>query len=191
MTKLQYNNENLLSLRLKKRIEGLPQDIREKLELAGGDCQLRVIKRKRSYPQKGDVFLINPKEDIYFIGIVINNHICNINGDDLLVVMIFKDRRKSMDVSGFVPDFNNLLIDPVMVGKEYWTRGYFFTVDHIEFEAPEYGFYDICREKFMNEYGNEVKQEPRLLGLYSVSTIAGIGIKINRELIIDENLLEI
>ena len=52
--------------------------------------QLQVIKRKKIYPEIGDIFTINPKDNIYFKGIVINNHIDNMNGEDLLLILIFK-----------------------------------------------------------------------------------------------------
>ena len=94
MMDLKNINNNIISNRWKERCEKLPDEIKEKLnELDNSDVsdyQLQVIKRKRVYPEIGDIFKVNPRDDIYFYGVVLNNHIHNINGDDLLLVLIFK-----------------------------------------------------------------------------------------------------
>lgn len=88
-------NNNILSNRWKERYDKLSDEIKEKLnELDNSnisDYQLQVIKRKRLYPEIGDIFKVNPRDDIYFYGVVLNNHIHNINGDDLLLVYCIID----------------------------------------------------------------------------------------------------
>lgn len=131
-------------------------------------------------------FKINPKEDIILYGIVINNHISNINGEELLVILIFKE---DVDITNIqYEDMKNIqfLLPPQIVGKEYWTKGYFYNIDHIDkiSNIKDYGFYSIGKGKYFDEYGNEIKFAPRLLGTYGVATISGIARKINRELII-------
>lgn len=72
------------------------------------------------------------------------------------------------------------------MGKEYWTRGYFYNVEHYNenVKVDSCGFYSIGKGKFFDEYGNEITNEPQLLGTYGVATIIGIAGKINQELII-------
>ena len=122
------------------------------------EYQLQVIKRKRIYPEIGDIFRICPRENIEYFGIVVNNHVNSKNED--------------------------LLIDPEIVGKEYWTRGYFFNVGHTEICENNYGFYSIGKCRFFDEYGDDIHEEPNLLGTYGVATISGIAYRINQELII-------
>lgn len=188
-------NENPIAKKWEKRYNEQPEDVKRKLdelELKNiKDYQLKVIKRKRNYPQKGDVFLVEPVEGIYFYGIVVNNHISNINGDDLLVIMLFKETTTSLDYKEVTLDSDNLLIEPTMVGKEYWTRGYFYTVGNQRCKDCDYGFYSIYRKKYFDEYGKEQKYQPKLLGTYGVATISGIAFDINIELIIDEKLLDV
>lgn len=89
MNNLKDINDNVIANQWKQRYTEQPDRIKEKLDELEKkelkDYQLQVIKRKRVYPQKGDIFKINPKEDIILYGIVINNHISNINGEELLV----------------------------------------------------------------------------------------------------------
>lgn len=190
MIDLKNINNNIISNRWKERCEKLPDEIKEKLnELDNSDVsdyQLQVIKRKRSYPEIGDIFQVNPRDDIYFYGVVLNNHIHNINGDDLLLVLIFK---QNIDIKGSISNGvkeDDLLLPPQIVGKEYWTRGYFYNVEHYDeiLNVKDYGFYNIGKGKFFDEYGKELANQPKLLGIYGVATISGIARKINQELII-------
>ena len=190
MIDLKNMNNNIISNRWKERFEKLSNEIKEKLyELdnsAVSDYQLQVIKRKRIYPEIGDIFKVNPKEGIYFYGVVLNNHIHNINGDDLLLVLIFK---QNIDIKGSISNGvkeEELLLPPQIVGKEYWTRGYFYNVEHYEeiINVTDYGFYSIGKGKFCDEYGKELVHQPQLLGTYGVATISGIARQINQELII-------
>ena len=190
MIDLKNLNNNIISNRWKERYENLSDEIKEKLnELNNSDIsdyQLQVIKRKRSYPEIGDIFQVNPRDDIYFYGVVLNNHIHNINGDDLLLVLIFKqniDIKRSIS-NGVKED--DLLLPPEIVGKEYWTRGYFYNIEHYDeiLNVKDYGFYNIGKGKFLDEYGKELANQPKLLGTYGVATISGIARKINRELIV-------
>lgn len=183
-------NNNILSNRWKERYEKLSDEIKEKLnELDNSnisDYQLQVIKRKRLYPEIGDIFKVNPRDDIYFYGVVLNNHIHNINGDDLLLVLIFK---QNIDIKGSIINGvkeGDLLLPPQIVGKEYWTRGFFYNVEHYDeiLNVKNYGFYSIGKGEFVDEYGKELANQPKLLGTYGVATISGIARKINQELII-------
>ena len=183
-------NNNILSNRWKERYDKLSDEIKEKLnELDNSnisDYQLQVIKRKRLYPEIGDIFKVNPRDDIYFYGVVLNNHIHNINGDDLLLVLIFK---QNIDIKGSIINGvkeDDLLLPPQIVGKEYWTRGFFYNVEHYDeiLNVKNYGFYSIGKGEFVDEYGKELANQPKLLGTYGVATISGIARKINQDLII-------
>jgi hypothetical protein len=105
------------------------------------EYQLQVIKRKRAYPEIGDIFQIRPRENIEYYGIVVNNHVNNNNGDDLIVIFIFKS---GIDIEQSVRNGvkkEELLIDPEIVSKIYWTRGYFYNVGHVEVKEDRYGLF--------------------------------------------------
>lgn len=186
MLDLKNMNNNIISNRWKERYAKLPNEIKEKLDnFDVSDCQLQVIKRKRIYPEIGDIFKVNPMGDLFYYGLVVNNHINNINGEDLLLILIFKE---GVDIKESISKgigYDELLIPPQIVGKEYWTRGYFYNVEHYneKVKVDSCGFYSIGKGKFFDEYGNEITNEPQLLGTYGVATIIGIAGKINQELI--------
>ena len=188
MNDLNYLKDNIMSRRWKTKYEQCSQAVRDKLdkldEMYINEYQLMVIKRKRIYPDIGDIFKICPRENIECYGIVVNNHVNNKNGDDFIVIFVFKS---DVDIEQSVKKGirkEDLLIDPEIVGKEYWTRGYFFNVGHIESKVNNYGFYSIGKRKFFDEYGNDIQEEPSILGTYGVATISGVAYSINQELII-------
>lgn len=183
-------NNNIIVNRWKARYAQLPNEIKEKLDELDNksieEYQLQVIKRERIYPQVGDVFQIKPSKDIELYGLVVNNHINNINGEDLIVVLIFKNKANLKESITREVKSEDLLILPQIIGKEYWTKGYFYNIDHYN-EMPQignYGFYSVGKGKFFDEYGKEIEGEPSLLGIYGVATIIGVAGKINQELII-------
>lgn len=188
MDDLSYLTDNIRANKWRTRYNALPEETKKKLDALADsqfkEYQLQVIKRKRIYPEIGDIFQIHPRENVDYYGIVVNNHVNNNNGDDLIVIFIFK---AEVDIENAVKTGvkrEDLLIDPEIVGKEYWTRGYFFNVGHTEIKENKYGFYSIGKRKFFDEYGNDINKEPYLLGTYGVATISGIAYGINKEMII-------
>ena len=166
MNDLNYLKDNIMSRRWKTKYEQCSQAVRDKLdkldEMYINEYQLQVIKRKRIYPDIGDIFKICPRENIECYGIVVNNHVNNKNGDDFIVIFVFKS---DVDIEQSVKKGirkEDLLIDPEIVGKEY----------------------SIGKRKFFDEYGNDIQEEPSILGTYGVATISGVAYSINQELII-------
>lgn len=190
MIDLKNINNNIISNRWMERYLKQSDEIKEKLDKldnsAPSEYQLQVIKRKRIYPEIGDIFKINPINDIYFYGVVLNNHINSINGDDLLLILIFKQDIEINKSIGNGVSEDDLLLPPQIVGHEYWARGYFYNIDHYDelLNIEDYGFYSVGKAKFFDEYGKELLNQPRLLGTFGVTTISGIAKKINQELII-------
>ncbi|MCR5737710.1 MAG: hypothetical protein K6G64_08685 [Eubacterium sp.] len=190
MIDLNDINNNTISNNWKKRYAEQPIEIKKKLDLLNDsaikDYQLQVIKREKIYPEIGDVFRIAPKKDISLYGVVINNHVDNINGKDLIVIVIFNSQssinnREQMDIMK-----EALLLPPQIVGQEYWTKGYFSNIDKIKnVECKlQYGFYSIGKKKNCDEYGKEINYKPELFDTFGVATISGIAKRINQELII-------
>ena len=122
-------NDNIFTNRWKARYEKLSDDKKKKIDdlinAQFAEYQLQVIKRKRTYPEIGDMFKINPKNEIFLYGVVINNHINNINGDDLILILIFKQGKNIERCIEEGIKGDDLLLDPQIVGKEYWTRQIF------------------------------------------------------------------
>lgn len=196
MSVYQYARPKEIMERYNLLPEELRNEVIEALELPYPEFvkkyQLRKIKRSYKLPVKGDVFVFQPREGIYFYGIVINDNITNHNGKDQLAVMLFKDKTRKLTDINFCPNYANLLIPPLLITRLYWTTGMFYTVSHIEnLEVGiTYGFYNMMYHTIVDEYGNKLSEEPEWLGVSGLCTDTGVASYVNRELLIDKSLLD-
>lgn len=193
MKKMNYNP---IAQMYKKEYLEQTKEIQEKLDylktVDSSEYQFKIIKRQNMQPEVGDVFLVCVEDGLYFSGLVINSNINNINGDNLSVVFLFKKSIYSIDEKDFTFDMDNLLIEPCTVGIEYWKRGLFYNTG-TKVQIPNdlnYGFYHIGKKVYVNEYEQEILEEPVIKGLFAVSTIIGVASKVKRQLIIHPELME-
>ncbi len=180
---------NLLAEHYKRRYDMQSKEVREKLDRLSEqdpkEYQVKILKRKRIIPQKGDVFVVSPREGMYYCGVVVNA------GDGIsdtysAVVFILDKEYESMDIDVKDLELENLLYYPEIVDKGYWSRGYFYNIGK-QIEIPDdldYGFYSIGKECYVDEYRNRISRCPKLLGIDGVATGIGVARKINRELIL-------
>lgn len=184
--------DNPIANSWKEKYQKQPMEIQQKLDALNKkpaiEYQLKVIKKTKKLPDIGTAFLVNPMTNMYFQGVVINSKVSNINGDDLFVIAIFKKRGMSADDFSEEVDWNGLLLNPYIVGKEYWTRGFFCNTS-IRIDIPkniDYGFYKIGKDIYVNEYGEEISSTPALVEMFGVATITGVAYEIRKEIIIEK-----
>lgn len=196
---MKFNDNNILLNEWKARYEQQNESTKRKLDELKSDLvqgknnnfQLLKIKRSYKYPEKGDIFVFQPRDNIFFYGLVLNAHVNNLQGEDMYVVALFSIKSKSVDKFSFVLDYSKLLLVPLMVDRFYWTKGLFYNVSHTDNlgTPPSYGFYKIARTKpFWNEFDEPLEQRPEYLSTGAQTSI-GVGYKVNKEIIIDDSLL--
>ena len=196
---MKINDNNILLNEWKARYEQQNESTKRKLDELKSDLvqgrnnnfQLLKIKRSYKYPEKGDIFVFQPRKNIFFYGLVLNAHVNNLQGEDMYVVALFSIKSKSVDKFSFVLDYSKLLLAPLMVDRFYWTKGLFYNVSHTDNleTPPSYGFFKIAREnQFWNEFDEPLEQRPEYLSSGAQTSI-GVGYKVNKEIIIDDSLL--
>lgn len=197
---MKYNDNNILLKEWHERYNKQNEPIKKELDRLHDDLvqgknhnyQLLKIKRSYKYPEKGDIFVFQPRQNIFFYGLVLNAHVNNMQGEDMYVVALFRSKSKSVDELSFKLDYSELLLAPLMVDRFYWTKGLFYNVSHIDNlgTPPSYGFFKIARVKpFWNEFDEPLEQRPEYLSS-GAQTSVGVGYKVNKELIINKKLLE-
>ena len=134
-------NDNIITQRWKERYATLSEETKEKLsafkKMNPSEYQLQVIKRKRIYPEIGDIFELKTRHNVVIKGVVINNHIDNINGNDLILIFIFKMEIDILECLQNGNVYDSLLCMPKIVGSEYWSKGYFFNKNPDLHTAPK------------------------------------------------------
>ncbi len=199
-----YNEktDNLLRNKEILRFEKLPLAIQQQLEEhrinPPDDCDFKTIKRSRKPQCEGDVFLFSPCDSIYFYGKVIRANIAHISDSSWYnganVIFIFRCKTEKMNLDNYEADYNNLLLEPLIVPKMYWTSGKFFTIANIPLPDEEknldFGFFNSYNGKFYHENGTEMLHTPKIFGDYSIATLYGVPYNFRTELIIDKTLLD-
>ncbi len=198
--------ENLILMRNMEKYNLLSEEKKKKYDYINYmdymELRPRVIKRKRKYPEKGDIFVISPFDGVYFFGIVLNNYIKHSDCYNALSVLIFKDYTTDINNVEYTPDFDNAFFGPHIVTTLYWTNGYFYTVGKSEIpDNLDYGFMDsrniwhnnftkLTEEfEFVNEFGKPIDHIPKNFGIYGLTTDIGVTMTIRMELLFDDSIL--
>jgi hypothetical protein len=200
---ISKKKENPIADEWKELYSKQPDDIKEKLDtldkMNPNEYQLRVIKKNKPTLEEGDVFVLSPRENVYFYGKILKVNITNHNNDTYVhgknLVVLFRNKTEKPTIEYFRPDYSQLLIRPSLVDISYWNKGLFFNVGNIpitKFEKQlDYGFLKIGIKSnfYCSEDGTILEKKPELLGIFGISTITGIASKIENQLIINPDLL--
>ena len=160
--------------------------------------ELLPIKRTRKKPNVGDIFVIQPRESLYFYGKIIKVNIQAINpflkGKN--VVFFYKKNTTKLNM----PDnlsVDELLIPPQIVDSGGWTKGYFFTLGNMQLTKEElnldYGFKDIRMkdECYRTEEGDELDYKPSIVGTYALGSFGSVAYKVTKVLEEHPELLDV
>lgn len=149
--------------------------------------ELLPIKRSRKKPKVGDVFVIQPRESIYFYGKVIKTHIEAKNPFLKGMNTIFLYKYDTTELK--MPDnlnVNELLIPPCIVNFSGWTCGYFFTIGNIGLTNQErnldYGFKDtrMKSECYRTEEGEKLDHKPSIVGTYGLGGYGAVAYEVTK-----------
>lgn len=148
----------------------------------------------------GDIFVLSPRENIFFYGKVLKTNIDHIEHDTFVqgknVIFIFNNKTTKLDIGDYNPNYSQLLIRPAIVDISYWNKGLFYTVGNVgisEYEENlDYGFYRIGINSnwYCKEDGRLLEGKPKILGVYGITTMTGIALQVEKELIINPKLLK-
>ncbi|NTW71791.1 MAG: hypothetical protein HGA49_06060 [Eubacteriaceae bacterium] len=152
-----------------------------------GFKELIAMKKVRSKPSEGDVFVIQPKEGTYYYGKVILTNIKSkdsfINGMSL--VYIYNKVSSQKNAIEGVED-NDLLIPPIIVNNQPWQKGYFETVGNVGITENEmnvdFGFWDTLKKKFVNCNGDELLKKPKYWTHYGLGSFGVVGKEVQKAL---------
>lgn len=179
------------------------QEVKEKLDsFRNSDYQLRIIEKTKPKINTGDIFLLSPRENIYFYGKVLKTNIKTINNDTFVegkhTVFIHKCKTHKKSMDDYNPNYDDLLINPSIVDISYWKSGFFYTIGNLPLTEIEktldYGFYKLgipgIRDSwFCTEEGEKIDRQPKIKGIYGVATITGIAAEIEKEIIMNPLLI--
>lgn len=185
-------NNNPISREWKNLYEKQSVEIKKALDdlkkMKPNEYQFETIKRSKIYPQIGDVFAFQPKPGLFYCGTVVNNHIQNKNGNELIVVFLFDKHFNSIELitADGGDDDLGIMVGPLIVTSQYWKSGLFYNVGKKDVIKYDYGFYHILGEFWSDEYGTKLHSEPKYKAMFGLYTIFGVSREVNKWLIIHQ-----
>lgn len=149
--------------------------------------ELSVLKKSKTIPKVGDIFVIEPKKNQYYYGKVIKTNLISkdsfINGMNLIYIYnkysneIVLPEHKALHL-------NELLIPPMIVNFQPWIKGYFMTIGNEEVQYEEeiidYGFLDITKNRFLDISGELMLKEPKYWTYYGLGSYGLVGKEIQK-----------
>lgn len=134
------------------------------------------LKKTKTSPKKGDVFVMLPPDGLFLYGRVIATDAKIGPMTDCILIYIYRERSKRKED---VPTLmrGQLLTAPMLTNKLPWSKGYFETIEHRELgpmdRLPKHCFMD-SRGWYFDEYDHRLsmpKEPVGERGLQSFRTI--------------------
>lgn len=160
------------------------------------NLHLIPIKVSRKKPKTGDIFVVQPIENIYYYGKVI----CEKNNGkyelikDFPLIYIYNNYSTKIELPDKLTD---ILVAPIITNYGPWTKGYFYTIGNIpitdEEKQMDCGFKDFPITDFKNEnpffrniYGERIDYEPQFSTSFGLCSYKGVNFEICKALGIDD-----
>lgn len=135
--------------------------------------RLVPMKKSRKRPVVGDLFLVQPKDGLFFAGKVLKTELESADPFIKGAMLVFLYGQPSYEEK--LPeqlDSEKLLIPPFMITNHPWTKGQFVTVENRELTQEEhdldYGFIQPSRGRYVDEYGNPLEHVPKVYSIYGL-----------------------
>ena len=149
---------------------------------------LRILKKTRQQPKAGDIFVfqVDQRPDEYFFGRVVATDTKIGAVRDFEAVLIYLYKTTSFNKADIPPLLtSDLLVPPLGINKQPWTRGFFETVksgvNQAEDLLSQHCFRDY-RGWFFDEYGNRMPDPVEPVGVYGVGSVGSTDMEVSQAL---------
>lgn len=151
--------------------------------------ELIPMKKSRKRPTVGDVFVIQPKENDFYFGKVIQTNIQgkNANFNRMNLIYMYNCLSHTKEIPDHL-DRHEFIFPPTVVNFQGWLKGYFETVGNQPITEKEtsidYGFFDDykTRDKFYNVEGERIDHEPLYKDFHGLASYGYVGRETHRVL---------
>lgn len=140
------------------------------------NMNLALLKKTRTSPKSGDIFVMLPPDGLFLYGRVIATDAKIGPMADCILIYVYRERSKRKED---IPTLmrGQLLTSPMLTNKLPWTKGYFETIEHRELgpmdRLPKHCFVD-SRGWYFDEYDHRLPKPEEPVGergLHSFRTI--------------------
>jgi hypothetical protein len=152
--------------------------------MASAKYNLQVLKRSRTKPKAGDIFVIRPIKHDYYFGRVINPKVDQLGFQGILAYLYDIHAGDKQPPAALLP--TRLLIPPLLLDFSCWTMGLVEKVGHRELSAvdvlPKHCFYSLFFRRYFDEHRTPLEKKIEPCGTYGITTPSGLGLDISKAL---------
>lgn len=146
---------------------------------------LIAMKKSRKTPCEGDVFVLQPIENVFYYGKVIKTNLISkdsfVNGMTLIYIYNCFSNDKNLPADLDEKDF---LIPPIVVNHNPWWKGYFETIGNMGVTEcdrnRDFAFWDLLTKKFVDFSGNEVDRQPECWSVFGLGSYGLVGKEVQK-----------
>ena len=147
---------------------------------------LNELKKSYKKPKEGDIFVLNPKKDLYCFGKVIMTNVESrdsfVNGMNLIFIYDYFSKTETIPQS--IDCYEVLLVD--VINNQLWVKGYAKNIAYSEVTEKEinedYAFWDMIKNEYVDIKGNPINKIPKIKGTYGLGSYGVIGKEIHKVL---------
>lgn len=146
---------------------------------------LLSMKKSLKKPSEGDVFVLQPKKNIFYFGKVIQTNLKSVDSfvNGMSLIYIYKHCSMDKIIPHNLED-SGLLIAPVIVNNQPWKKGYFETIGNIDVSASDkninFAFWDVLKEDYIDIKGDIVKDKPQYWSIYGLGSYGVVGKEVQK-----------
>jgi len=144
--------------------------------------ELIAMNKSRKRPVVGHVFVIQPQENHFYFGKVIQTNIQskNLNFESMNLIYMYNCLSHTKEIPANL-DEHEFLFAPTVVNFQGWLKGYFETVGKQPVTPKEasidYGFFDDyeTQDKFYNLAGERIQHKPAYTRFDGLASYGYVG----------------
>ncbi len=150
---------------------------------------MKVLQKSRKKQSIGDIFTLQILEGKFHWGRVVSLSATAGGFEDCILIYIYSVQTDNDDV---VPelDTSQLLLPPIAINQQPWTRGYFKTIESRPLAAedllPVHCFYSFAFRKYYDDNGNVLASKSEPCGVYGLASYRTVDDDLSRALGLEE-----
>lgn len=145
---------------------------------------LLEMKKSKKQPKEGDVFVLNPRKEVFCFGKVIMTNIVSrdsfVNGMNL--IFIYDYFSPDENIPDNIESYNILLVE--VVNNQLWLKGFAKNIAYSEVTENEinvdYAFWDMLKNEYVDLKGDSVDYIPKIKGTYGLGSYGIVGKEIQK-----------
>ena len=146
------------------------------------------MKKSRKKPQEGDIFVLQPIEGVFYFGKVIQTNVESVDSfvNGMTLIYVYQYSSDSKEIPDALEN-EELLIPPVVVNHQPWTRGYFETIGNVRVSEKErnvdFAFWDVLRGKYVDITTGQaivLKHEPKYRSIFGLGSYGVVGKEVHK-----------